>query len=99
MRECDVRTPEQALAYKERIMISQHTKAVKHFDKWVPCCEGRVISHGDNPARLVRVESEAEAENISDQYREALYGGNSAPRGFKAGDSYMLSQNPVTNPN
>lgn len=79
-------------------MLSARTKAIKHFDKWVPCCEGRVISHADDPARLVRVAKEVDAVQISDQYRESLYANKPDPNGFQSGDSYMLSQHPVTTP-
>lgn len=77
-------------------MLSGTTKAVSHFNKWVPCCEGRVISHADDPARLVRVNSEKEAEILADQYSDSLYDNKPCPNGYQAGDSYMLSQHPVT---
>ena len=78
------------------LMLNRTTKAVRHLDKWVPCCEGRLISHSDHPARLVRVVTEIESVQIADQYREALYVNKLSPNGFQFGDNYMLSQHPLS---
>jgi len=76
-------------------MLNTHTKSVPHFGKFVPCCEGHVISHSYDSASLVRVSSAQEAERISDQYLNALYSGSKLDS-YIAGDAYMLNQHPLT---
>jgi hypothetical protein len=79
-------------------MLSLNTKAVSHFGKFVPCCEARVISYSDDRARLVRVETRAEAEQIAKSVTDELYKTGSLQGDYLFGDNYMLSQHPVTAP-
>ena len=86
-------------------MVSYYTKAINHFGKFVPCVEGRVLAHLGEPTRLVRLETEAEAEDLSKKFCKALYAanyGNFSTEGdelfldFTFGDNYMLDQHPLS---
>jgi len=78
-------------------MLSRYTKVVVHFDKFVPCCEGRVIAHQDDRARLVRVSTKQEAEYIANQFITNLYKSKNLGE-YCLGDNYMLTHHPVTTP-
>lgn len=77
-------------------MLATTTKAVKHFDKWVPCFHGRAIAYASSPAKLVRVGTESEAKDIANLYELDLSAGHPRASSYLLGDNYMLSQHPIT---
>lgn len=79
-------------------MLNARTKAVAHFGKFVPCCEGRVISCSDNRAKLIRVDSKEDAERIANLVSSDLSNAKVLQGPYRLGDNYMLSQHPVTAP-